>query len=97
MIGQSNGVLTVSGRVDRETHSRYFVQVRAYESAHTTLSLGAGSATVVVTIDDINEPPEFLSSHYSALVSEDAGMGDTLTNAIRAVDYDTVSTIVKRS
>ncbi len=77
--------------MDRETHSRYFVQVRAHESSHTTLSLGAGSATVVVTVGDVNEPPEFLSSHYSAVVSEDAGIGDTLTNALRAVDYDEVS------
>ncbi len=79
--------------MDRETHSRYFVQVLAHESGHESISLGAGSATVVVTIGDVNEPPEFLSSHYTAVISEDATVGDTLSNALRAVDYDQVSSV----
>ncbi len=47
----------------------------------------------MVTIGDVNEPPEFLSSHYTAVISEDATVGDTLSNALRAVDYDQVSSV----
>ena len=81
----------MNGTVDRETHSRYLVQVKAYESGHDTALLGAGFATVVLTINDVNEPPEFLNSYYTAVISEGASVGTTLFSGLVAVDNDEVS------
>ena len=47
--------------------------------------------TVIVHINDINEPPEFLSSHYTTVVSEGVGVGEMLFNGIVAFDLDEVS------
>ena len=47
--------------------------------------------TVVVHINDVNEPPEFLNSHYTTMVSEGAGMGELLFSGIIAFDLDEVS------
>ena len=55
---------------------------------------GTAQTTVVVHINDINEPPEFLSSHYTAVVSEGVGVGELLFNGIAAFDLDEVSTVL---
>lgn len=47
-------------------------------------------ATVVVHVRDVNEPPEFLRSHYSVSVSEGAKSGDLLYSDIEALDRDEV-------
>ena len=90
-VGRMDGVLSVSGTLDRETHSRFLVQVLAYESGHESSLLGAGTATAVISVLDVNEPPEFLSSHFSLEISEGAGVGDTLFSGLRAVDNDEVT------
>lgn len=89
-IGRSTGVLSVNGTADRETHSRYLVQVKAYKASYDTNSFGAALATVVVAINDVNEPPEFLSSLYTVVISEAARIGTTLTSDLVAVDNDEV-------
>jgi hypothetical protein len=52
---------------------------------------GTAQTTVVVNIDDVNEPPEFLSSHYTTVVSEGAEVGELLFSGIVAFDVDEVS------
>ena len=52
---------------------------------------GTAQTTVVVHINDVNEPPEFLNSHYTTVVSEGAGMGELLFSGIVAFDLDEVS------
>ena len=52
---------------------------------------GTAQTTIVVQISDINEPPEFLSSHFTAVVSEGVGVGEELFSGIVAVDRDQVS------
>ena len=52
---------------------------------------GTAQATVAVYINDVNEPPEFLSSHYTTVVSEGAGVGELLFSGIVAFDLDQVS------
>ena len=47
-------------------------------------------ATVVVHVRDVNEPPEFLRSHYSVSVSEGAKSGVLLYSDIEALDRDEV-------
>ena len=47
-------------------------------------------ATVVLHVNDVNEPPQFLRSHYSASVSEGAELGDLFFSSIEAIDRDVV-------
>ena len=42
-------------------------------------------------MSDVNEPPQFLRSHYSVSVTEGAGPGDLLTDEVEALDRDEVS------
>ena len=50
----------------------------------------AAVATGVMQVNDVNEPPEFLRSHYSIAVSEGAQPGEILSAGIVAVDQDMV-------
>lgn len=58
---------------------------------------GTAQTTVVVHINDVNEPPEFLNSHYTTVVSEGAGMGELLFSGIVAFDRDEVSYCIMKS
>ena len=51
-------------------------------------------ASVVVEIENVNEPPRFLSSHYGATVSEGAGPGEVVFSGLEAVDPDEVCVCV---
>ena len=51
---------------------------------------GTAQATVVVQINDTNEPPEFLSSHYTTAVSEGVRVGEQLFSGVAAFDLDEV-------
>ena len=42
----------------------------------------------MVHVSDVNEPPEFLRSHYSVAISEGAGPGDVLYSDVEALDQD---------
>ena len=53
--------------------------------------ISTAQATVVVQINDTNEPPEFLSSHYAAAVSEEVTVGELFFSGIVAYDVDAVS------
>ena len=46
---------------------------------------------MVVNVQDVNEPPLFLNSHYIAWVSEHANVGEPVHAFISAVDYDEAS------
>ena len=50
----------------------------------------ASEATVVVHVEDVNEPPIFLRSHYSVTVSEGVGPGEVLYSGVEAFDGDEV-------
>ena len=51
---------------------------------------------MVVLVEDVNEPPEFLSSHYSVGVSEGVPIGEILFSGELAVDGDEVHEIIHR-
>ena len=55
---------------------------------------GTAQTTVVVQINDVNEPPEFLSSHYTAMVSEGVMLGELFFSGIVAFDVDEVSKFI---
>ena len=62
---------------------------QAYEDRHGMF--GTAQTTIVVQINDVNEPPEFLSSHFTAVVSEGVGVGELLFSGIAAFDLDQVN------
>ena len=51
----------------------------------------SSEAAVVLHVSDINEPPQFLRSHYSAVISEGAGPGDLLYSGVEGLDRDEVN------
>ncbi|CAI7993589.1 Cadherin-99C [Geodia barretti] len=82
-VGSSTGYLYATGTLDRETFSRYTITVEAYAY------VGAPSeATVVLHVGDVNEPPQFSRSHYSAAVSEGAELGYLFYSSVMATDRD---------
>ena len=50
----------------------------------------SSSATLVVDVIDVNEPPAFSSSHYSTALPEGAGPGQPLSLGLQALDADEV-------
>ena len=65
--------------------------IQAYEDRHGMST--TAQTTVIVHVNDVNEPPEFLSSHYTTVISEGAEVGELLFSGIIAFDLDEVSTL----
>lgn len=61
--------------------------MQAYEDS---TPFSTAQTTVVVQVQDVNEPPEFLSSHYSVGVSEGVPVGAVLFQGELAIDEDEV-------
>ena len=64
---------------------KHFTQAYEHPDANS-------ETTVILHVIDVNEPPEFLRSHYSASVSEEAELGDTVFSSVEAIDNDEVYT-----
>lgn len=88
-IGASSGQMVLTGTIDREgPQFIYVLTVKATAGAHTV------STTVTITVTDVNDKvPKFTQTQYSASISEDAALGDTLVlqNPIEAEDEDATS------
>ena len=65
-IGQSTGVITVSGTIDREaTVHSYVLTVKAFAGIHTV------QTTVSIDISDVNDNvPTFSQTEYTANVKK---------------------------
>lgn len=85
-IAPETGIVTVSRGLDRETQNRVVLTVMA-KNAGSIKGNDTDEAQVIVSIQDGNDPPEFLQPVYEAQVSEAAGPG-TLIATVRAVDKD---------
>ena len=69
-VGSSSGEITVARGLDHETTSRYSLTVSASDGYG-----GVGTATVNITVGDVNEPPVFSSGTFEFDVREDAPVG----------------------
>lgn len=85
-IGPESGMISVSRRLDRETQNRVVLTVMA-KNGGGIRGNDTDEAQVIISIQDGNDPPEFLQNVYDASVSEGAGQG-TRVLAVRAVDKD---------
>ena len=89
LIGQSTGVITVSGIIDREaTAHSYVLTVKASAGIHTV------QTTVTIDIFDVNDNvPTFSQSEYTANVKENSADGTHVNSAaaVAASDKDATS------
>lgn len=85
-IGPETGIISVSRRLDRETQNRVILTVMA-KNGGGIRGNDTDEAQVIISIQDGNDPPEFLQTSYDASVSEGAALGTRIL-AVRAVDKD---------
>lgn len=85
-IGPDTGVVTVSRRLDRETQNRATLTVMA-KNYGGIRGNDTDEAQIMISIQDGNDPPEFLQTRYEAVVAEDAPQG-TPVLTVRALDKD---------
>ncbi|KAG9437757.1 cadherin-related tumor suppressor isoform X1 [Apis mellifera carnica] len=85
-IGSETGIIRVSRRLDRETQNRVVLTVMT-KNGGGIRGNDTDEAQVIVSIQDGNDPPEFLQTTYDATVSEGAVHG-TRVLTVRAVDKD---------
>ncbi|KAG7325370.1 hypothetical protein KOW79_011686 [Hemibagrus wyckioides] len=92
------GVITVKQRLDFETKRIYTLKVEA-ANTHTDKRFSANGpysdiTTVQVSVEDVDEPPQFSSTLYYAEVREDAKIGTALIT-ISARDPDAANNSVR--
>lgn len=85
-INPESGVIVLSRNLDRETQSRIVLTVMA-KNAGGIRGNDTDEAQVIITVQDGNDPPEFLQNLYEAQISEGAAVG-TKVIMVKAVDKD---------
>lgn len=85
-INPESGVMTVSRNLDRETQSRVVLTVMA-KNFGGIRGNDTDEAQVIISIQDGNDPPEFLLDLYEASVSEGSNVGTSVVS-VKAVDKD---------
>ncbi|KAH8260379.1 hypothetical protein KR026_010588 [Drosophila bipectinata] len=85
-INTNTGVIHVARHLDRETQNRVALTVLA-KNYGSIRGNDTDEAQVIISIQDGNDPPEFIKRHYSATISEAAGIG-TKVITVKAVDKD---------
>ena len=86
----TSGVFSVSSSLNYEAKSTYSFQVYAQDARN----LKSDTATVTITVGDVNEQPSFTLSSYSLSVSESAEIGTSVGAALTATDPDNLQTLV---
>lgn len=85
-INSQTGVIRVARYLDRETQNRVVLTVLAKNSGGIHGN-DTDEAQVIISIQDGNDPPEFLRHYYEASVSEGANIGYEVIK-VTAVDKD---------
>ncbi|XP_013177912.1 PREDICTED: cadherin-related tumor suppressor [Papilio xuthus] len=85
-VNSQTGVIRVARYLDRETQNRVVLTVLAknYGGIHGN---DTDEAQVIISIQDGNDPPEFLRNYYEATISESASVGQKVVQ-VKAVDKD---------
>ncbi|CAH0406955.1 unnamed protein product [Chilo suppressalis] len=85
-INSQTGVIRVARYLDRETQNRVVLTVLAKNSGGIHGN-DTDEAQVIISIQDGNDPPEFLRHLYEATISEGARIGQEVIQ-VKAVDKD---------
>lgn len=85
-VNSQTGVIRVARYLDRETQNRVVLTVLAknYGGIHGN---DTDEAQVIISIQDGNDPPEFLRNFYEATISEAANISQKVVQ-VKAVDKD---------
>ncbi|KAH8409560.1 hypothetical protein KR222_008523 [Zaprionus bogoriensis] len=96
LVGSSNdkgfginihtGLIHISRSLDRETQNRAILTVIA-KNYGSIRGNDTDEAQVIISIQDGNDPPEFLQRYYTSSVLESAPVG-TVVTSVKAVDKD---------
>lgn len=81
-ISSTDGSLTLSSALDYESTPSYVIQVKATDSASQV-----GTATLTITVTDVNEAPVFGETSYTVCVA-DGSAADTSVTTFSATDQD---------
>lgn len=81
------GVLTITSNLDYETTASYSLEIQVADDGPSS-----GTATIAVTVTDVNEAPAFGKSSYGVTIADNAGAGTTLTTTT-ATDQDSGDTV----
>lgn len=85
-INSETGVISVSRRLDRETQNRVVLTVMAKNSGGIRGN-DTDEAQIIISIQDGNDPPEFVEELYEVEVSEGVPVG-TKVISVLAMDKD---------
>lgn len=85
-INCDTGIIRVARNLDRETQSRVVLTVLA-KNFGGIRGNDTDEAQIIISIQDGNDPPEFLQAKYEANASEDVNVGSKII-AVKAVDKD---------
>ncbi|XP_032051785.1 cadherin-1-like [Aythya fuligula] len=76
----NDGILRTAKGLDYETRNRYDLVVTVENVVPLSVSLGLSSASVLVLVRDVNEPPVFVPPVKRVEVSEDLPVGHEVTS-----------------
>ena len=85
-INQYTGLIKCNKELDRETIDRYLIRVEATDSGTPRLS---STATILLTVEDLNDNPPRFSRLYSVNVTENMPIGSHLLR-VDTIDPDSV-------
>lgn len=85
-INSQTGVIRVARYLDRETQNRVVLTVLAKNSGGIHGN-DTDEAQVIISIQDGNDPPEFLRNYYETTISEGASIGQEVIQ-VQAIDKD---------
>ncbi|XP_045178599.2 protocadherin Fat 1-like isoform X2 [Mercenaria mercenaria] len=85
----ANGTLTITAALDFETTTSYVLHIKAVDNATVP---GTGTATINVTVTDVNEADPVFSASYSPCITNGSSE-DTHLTTVAATDADTANTI----
>ncbi|KAH8237858.1 hypothetical protein KR032_003993 [Drosophila birchii] len=85
-IDTNTGVIHVSRHLDRETQNRVSLMVMA-KNYGSIRGNDTAEAQVIISIQDGNDPPEFIKRYYTSTISEAAPIGSKVTT-VKAIDKD---------
>ena len=89
-LGNADGILRVIAALDYETNpTEYRLAIDVSDGTHTA------TKNIVITLQDVDEAPQFVQTTYTASVSEDAEI-DTMITRITAEDEDASSVLTYR-
>ena len=92
IVDSTTGVLSVTGRVDREDEDSYLLQVVAVDGADVDGTVRSSTANITITVTDINDNPPTIIPPLAFTVTENMTRTMTPFGSISILDPDITGT-----